>query len=282
MPADWGLNGEGTAMTTLRLGLAAVHNPATVEERMAIIEGVMLKAAAQEVAIVCFPEAYLPGLRGLDFEVPSPDQTRQEDCLGRLQRIAKRTGVAIIMGMEWQADHGLLNVAYVIDRTGDIQGMQPKNQIAPSEDLYYVPGGERRLFEIDGVPFGITICHEGWRYPESVRWSAVRGAKVVFHPQVTGSDLTGPTLTRWGDPDAPYYEKAMTLRACENEIWFASVNCAFTYQESATTIVAPDGAPAAWVPYGEETLLVRDIELDRATGIYAERYRPEFYPLVDP
>ncbi|MCC6704301.1 MAG: carbon-nitrogen hydrolase family protein [Thermomicrobiales bacterium] len=265
-------------MTTLKIGLAAVRNPATVEERMAIVERVMLDAAAQKVAIVCFPEAYLPGLRGLDFEVPPADQARQKACLARLQGLAKRANVAAIMGMEWQGEQGLLNVAFVIDRNGDIQGMQPKNQIAPSEDPYYVPGGERRLFEIDGVPFGITICHEGWRYPESVRWSAVRGARIVFHPQITGSDFTGPTLTRWGDPDAPYYEKAMILRACENEIWFASVNSAFEYQESATTVIAPDGAPAAWVPYGEEALLVHEIDLARATGIYADRYRPEFYP----
>jgi predicted amidohydrolase len=48
----------------------------------------------------------------------------------------------------------------------------------------------------------VTICHEGWRYPEGVRWAARRGAQVVFHPQMTGSDRTGPTIERWGDPDS--------------------------------------------------------------------------------
>jgi predicted amidohydrolase len=162
-----------------------------------------------------------------------------------------------------------------------VQGYQAKNQIAPSEDPYYVAGGSRRLFDINGVPFGITICHEGWRYPESVRWSAIRGAKIVFHPHVTGSDTNGPTLTRWGDPDAPYYEKAMILRACENEIWFASVNNAFRFQESATSLIAPDGHVASWIPYGEESLLVSDVDLTRATGIYAKRFRPDFYPPIE-
>jgi len=27
-----------------------------------------------------------------------------------------------------------------------------------------------------------VICHEGWRYPETVRWAVRRGAQVVFHP----------------------------------------------------------------------------------------------------
>ena len=38
------------------------------------------------------------------------------------------------------------------------------------------------------MKFGVAICHEGWRYPETVRWAASRGARIVFHPQHTGSD----------------------------------------------------------------------------------------------
>ncbi len=121
------------------------------------------------------------------------------------------------------------------------------------------------------MTFGTTICHEGWRYPESVRWSAIRGAQVVFHPQLTGSDLKGPTLTTWGDPAAPYYEKAMTMRSIENTIYFASVNGAFTYQETATSLIDPDGELVAFVPYGEEQLLVADLDLTRATGFLAKR-----------
>ena len=60
--------------------------------------------------------------------------------------------VAVIMGMEWESGTGVLNVAFVINRDGSIQGYQAKNQIAPSEDPYYVPEGSRRLFEIDGIP----------------------------------------------------------------------------------------------------------------------------------
>jgi len=128
------------------------------------------------------------------------------------------------------------------------------------------------------VPFGITICHEGWRYPETVRWSATRGAKLVFHPHLTGSDKSGPTLQRWGDPNSPYYEKTMIARAAENTIWYASVNCAMRFQESATTLIDPEGDLVAFVPYGEEQLLVQDLDLTRATGLIAHRYNPAFYP----
>ena len=44
------------------------------------------------------------------------------------------------------------------------------------------PGSERRVFQAGPLTFGVVICHEGWRYPETARWAARRGAQVVFHP----------------------------------------------------------------------------------------------------
>jgi len=269
---------SNTRSSTLRIGLAAARNWPSIEERVATVERFLAEAAAQDVAIVCFPETYLPGLRGQDFDVPPPDQARQEALLERARDAARRSGVAVVMGMEWETALGLHNLAFVIGRDGELQGHQAKNQLPLQEAPYYAPDGKRRLFESDGVPFGVTICHEGWRYPEATRWAAVRGAKIVFHPQFTGSDRSGPTLTRWGDPDAPYYEKAMITRAAENTVYFASVNCALRHQDSATSLIDPEGNCAAFVPYGEERLLVHDLSLAKASGFIAKRLNPGFFP----
>jgi predicted amidohydrolase len=266
------------AGATLRIGLAAARNAPSVEERLKAVDRFLVDAAARGVAIVCFPETYLPGLRGQDFPVPPHDQLRQDEALEEVRAAAQRHGVAVVMGMEWESGAGLHNVAFVITRHGEIAGYQAKNQIPLEEEPYYVPDGRRRLFEVDGVPFGITICHEGWRYPEAVRWSAVRGARLVFHPQLTGSDRAGVTIDRWGDPGSPYYEKAMVARSVENTIYFASVNYAMRYQDSATSLIGPEGDCLAHVAYGQEELLVHDIDLSRATGLCARRFNPAFYP----
>lgn len=263
---------------TLRIGLATARNAPTVAERLETAERFLAEAAAQNVAIVCFSEAYIPGLRGFDFPVPPPDRCRQAAALETIRAAAARHGVAVVMGMEWETAAGLHNVAFVISRDGEVQGYQAKNQIPLEEAPHYVGGETRRLFAVDGASFGIAICHEGWRYPETVRWAATRGAKIVFHPQLTGSDTAGPTLTHWGDPDAPYYEKAMMMRGIENTVYFASVNYAFRYQESATTLIGPEGECVAHHPYGEEGLLVRDLDLARATGLIANRFNPALYP----
>ena len=140
-----------------------------------------------------------------------------------------------------------------------------------------MPGNTRRLFEINGVKFGVAICHEGWRYPETVRWAAVRGAKIVFHPQHTGNEREGARLTQWGAADGPYYEKAMMMRSRENTIYFATANYAVHFPESATSLITPTGRCQAYLPYGEEGLLVQAIDVEQATGLLATRYAPERY-----
>jgi hypothetical protein len=66
-------------------------------------------------------------------------------------------------------------------------------------------------------------------------------------------------------------------RALENTIYFASVNYALRFQESATSLIAPSGQCQAYIPYGQEGVLVQTIKLDEATGLLATRYAPEHY-----
>ncbi|HEU0300876.1 MAG TPA: carbon-nitrogen hydrolase family protein [Longimicrobium sp.] len=259
------------------IGLATPRIAATLDEGLEKVERLMADASAQGAEIVCFPEAYLPGLRGLDFEVPPFGAADEERVLQAVSRWARAYRIATILGMERLTPAGRENVAAVIDAGGGIQGFQTKNQLDPSEDPHYVPGGTRRLFQVNGVRFGVAICHEGWRYPETVRWAAVRGASIVFHPQLTGSDRHGIRPARWGDADGAYYEKAMMMRSRENTIYFASVNYALRFQESATTLIAPSGECQAYLPYGEEGVLVQSIDPALATGLLAARYAPDRY-----
>jgi len=257
------------------IALATPRVAASIDDGLAAADRLVAEAAARGAEIVCFPEAWLPGLRGLDFPVPAWDEAAQARVLGATSRIARTHGVATIMGMELIAAEGRQIAAAVFGADGTLLGVQTKNQLDPSEEAHYVPGTTRRMFEVNGVSFGIAICHEAFRYPETVRWAAVRGARIVFHPHCTGSDHMGASPTRWGDPASPYYEKAMMCRALENGIFFAGVNYAFRYPESATSVIGPSGACEAHLPYGHEGVLVHEIDVERATGLLASRYAPE-------
>jgi predicted amidohydrolase len=259
------------------IALASPRVASSIEEGLDKIKHCLSEAAAQGAAIVCFPEAYLPGLRGVDFDVLPFGPAEYERVIRAVAQLARTYKVATILGTERLAEAGRLNVAVVFDARGQVLGEQTKNQVAPSEDPFYVPGNTRRIFEVNGVKFGVAICHEGWRYPETVRWAAVRGAKIVFHPHQTGSDRDGIRLTQWGATDAPYYEKAMMCRGLENTIYFASVNYALRFQESATCLITPSGRCQAYLPYGEEGVLVQAINVEEATGLLAARFAPERY-----
>lgn len=260
------------------IGLASPRIATTLDDGLAKIERLIAAAASQGAEIVCFPEAYIPGLRGQDFEVLPFGEAGQKRTLEAVTQFARAHCIATILGIERVTAEGRQIAAVVIDAGGQIRGYQTKNQLDQTEDRFYVPGSDRQIFEVHGVKFGIAICHEGWRYPETVRWAARRGARIVFHPQLTGSDQDGTPLTHWGAAEAPYYEKAMMMRSIENAIYFASVNYALRFQESATSLIAPSGKCQAYLPYGEEGVLVQKIDVGEASGLLARRFAPERYP----
>ncbi len=259
------------------IALASPRVACSLDAGLAKIEQFVSEAAGRGAEIVCFPEAYLPGLRGQEFEVFPFKQPEHDRVMQVVADWSRKYGIATILGMERLTPAGRQIAAYVFDAQGQLQGVQTKNQLDPTEDQFYIPGDTRQIFEINTVKFGVSICHEGWRYPETVRWAAVRGASIVFHPQHTGSNREGVSLTHWGEPDGPYYEQAMKMRSRENTIYFASVNYALRFAESATSLIAPTGECQAYLPYGEEGVLVQTIHVEQATGLLASRYAPERY-----
>src|SRR5437870_660768 len=137
------------------IGLASPGIAATIEDGLDRMKRLLSEASAQGAEIVCFPEAYLPGLRGQDFDVLPWDRPQQDCALHAVAQLARTHAVATILGMERITDAGRQIAAFVIDARGELQGYQTKNQLDPSEDRFYVPGSTRRLFEINGVTFGI-------------------------------------------------------------------------------------------------------------------------------
>jgi len=263
----------------MKIALASPLLPASIADGLEWLDKLTAEAAAQNAAIICFPETFIPGYPLDEYQPEKGSPEKMQDALDKACAIAKRYSIAIILPMDWYTPNGaMLNIAMVISKTGEVQGYQSKNQLDPSEDHIWQAGTERSIFEVDGVKFGITICHEGFRYPESVRWAARQGASVVFHPHCTGSNVTeAPPITEWGHKDSPYYEKAIMMRAMENTVFFASSNYAMRYPESASSIVAPSGECIAHAEYGNPGVIVTDIDISQATGLLAKRFKAELY-----
>jgi predicted amidohydrolase len=261
-------------MATFRIALANLRYPHSPDDAIARVERAIAQAAAERAQLVCFPECYVPGYRGLGHAPPPPDPAFLERAWTAIAAAAARANIAVILGTERVVDGGVLATALVLDRDGTRLGFQDKVQIDPSEDGTYLPATTgRRVFEAAGVTFGIAICHEGWRYPETVRWAARHGAQVVFHPHLHEAEPGGYAPLTFADPANTFHEKALLCRAAENTCYLASVNYAGAGSPTTSAVASPDGTLLGYQPYGEDGVFVADLDLAAATLALARRYR---------
>jgi predicted amidohydrolase len=258
-------------MNTFRIALANIRFPATPDKSVRLAEQAIVQAAIERAGIICFPECFVPGYRAPGKPAPPPDTAFLEGAWSAIAVAAAKANVAVVLGTERVLNGALLIAALVINRDGTIAGFQDKAQLDPSEEGTYSPGSGRRVFQTGPLKFGIVICHEGWRYPETVRWAVRNGAHIVFHPHFHEAEPGGYAPSMFADPANSFHEKAMLCRAAENTCYFASVNCASTGSPTTSAVVRPDGTLLSYQPYGKEGLLIADIDISAATGLLAAR-----------
>jgi predicted amidohydrolase len=257
-----------------RIALANLRFPATPEESVTLAEEAIAQASIERADIICFPECFIPGYRAMGKQVPPPDPPFLERAWSRVGEAAKNAGVTVILGTERVVDGKLIITALVINRDGTVEGFQDKVQIDPSEEATYAAGCGRRVFNTGPLTFGISICHEGWRYPETVRWPVRNGAQIVFHPHFHEAEPGGYAPSSFADPANTFHEKAVLCRAAENTCYLATVNCASAGSPTTSAVVRPDGTLLKYQPYGKEGLLIADVDLAAATGLLAARLKP--------
>lgn len=259
---------------TFRIALANIRFPSSPDESVALAEQAAGEAAHQGAGIICFPECFIPGYRAPGKSIPRPDARFLERAWSCVAAAAAKAHLAVILGTERVVDNGLLISALVVNPDGSIAGFQDKNQLDPSEEATYAFGSGRRIFETGPLRFGISICHEGWRYPETFRWAARRGAQIVFHPHFHEAEPCGYVPSSFADPANTFHEKAMLCRAAENTCYVATVNHASANSPTTSAVIRPDGTLLCYQPYGRDGLLLADIDLDAATGLLARRFTP--------
>jgi predicted amidohydrolase len=257
----------------MRIALANIRHPTTPDESVTLAEDAIAQASIERASIICFPECFVPGYRGLGKVVPPPDAAFLERARDVIAAAAAKANVAVVLGTERVAGNDLFATALVINADGTLAGFQDKVQIDPSEEGTYSHGSGRRVFQAGPLTFGIAICHEGWRYPETVRWAVRQGAHIVFHPHFHQAEPGSYVPSTFADPANSFHEKAALCRAAENTCYFATVNFASAGSPTTSAVVHPDGTLLCYQPYGKEGLLIADIDISKASGFLAARCR---------
>jgi predicted amidohydrolase len=258
-------------MNIVRIALANLPFASSPDESVVLANRAIAEAAATHADVICFPEAYVPGYRTGTKPLPPADSGFLDRAWAEIARAALSGNITVILGTERVVDDRLLLSALVINRNGSLEGFQDKVQIDPSEEPTYSAGSGRRVFQAGSLTFGVAICHEGWRYPETVRWAAQRGAQVVFHPHFHEAEPGSYRPSSFADPANTFHEKAVLCRAAENTCYMATVNYASDGSPTTSAVVRPDGTLLSYQPYGKRGLLVADLDLAEATRLLATR-----------
>jgi predicted amidohydrolase len=243
-----------------RVALAHLPVPATPAASVTLACDAVAAAAAAGARLVCFPECFVPGYRTAESPLPPPDAAFLDHAWQTVADAARAHCIAVILGTERLVGDRLRATALVIAADGCLAGFQDKVQLDPSEDATYAAGIDRRLFHDGPLTFGVVICHEGWRYPETVRWAARRGAHAVFHPHF-----------HTPEPAPTFHPHAAVCRAAENTVYFASVNYAIPGAPTTAMVVSPGATILAEKTERRAGLLVADLDLRAATGLLAAR-----------
>lgn len=261
------------AMSTVRIALANLSFPRSPDAAVDAAIAAIADAAGAGAGLVCFPECFVPGYRALGAPVPPADPGWLDAAHAAVGDAARRSGIAVVLGTERFVDDALRITTLVLGPDGERLGWQDKVQLDPSEDHLYRPGAGREVFTVGDLTFGVVICHEGWRYPETVRAAVLKGAQLVLHPHYSEPEPGSHRPHGYAEPENSFHEAAALCRAAENTCWFATVNCAVDGAPTTTAVATPEGTLLAFQPHGRPGLLVADLDLARATRALARRLR---------
>src|SRR6266581_1108189 len=120
-----------------RIALANIRFPATPEESVTLAEQAIAQASTERAGIICFPECFIPGYRGMGKSPPPPDPAFLKRAWSAIAAAAAKANLAVVLGTERVDDGALFATALVINRAGTIAGFQDKVQLDPSEDGTY-------------------------------------------------------------------------------------------------------------------------------------------------
>ncbi|MCK5557416.1 MAG: carbon-nitrogen hydrolase family protein, partial [Candidatus Hydrogenedentes bacterium] len=240
---------------TLRVASVQIPIFNTPEENLGrILQGVS-EAAEQGARIVLFPETALSGfvpeaINALDWEALKKAE-------GAIANAAESHNIYVLYGSV--TDSGKerpFNSAVLVGPDG--VEITRYHKMVP--ERHFEPGDHLELFEVDGVPCTMIICHDE-RYPELVRIPVLGGARVLFYISYEINSVKSALYKQEG------YRAQLMARAMENGIWAVQSNGIGSPPGSDggsmslghSRIIEPGGGVIAEAPGLTETMLVEDI-----------------------
>jgi 5-aminopentanamidase len=213
-------------------------------------------AAGAGAELLVLPECALPGYMFASAEEALPFA---EEIPGRstavLAEACRRLETHVVCGLLERDGDALRNAAVLVGPDGVLGTYRKTHLPFLGVDRFVSPGDELSVYDTPLGRIGIEICYD-LRFPEVTRTLALAGADIVAHP--TNFPLAARIQT----------ELITVARAAENRVYLLTANRVGKERWAEfcgwSQIVDPYGVRLAEAGGTEETLLVADVDVERA------------------
>ena len=239
----------------LRVALAQI-NPTVgdVDGNARKIAARIAEARDEGAALVVFPELALSGYPPEDLLLKTSFLDR---AAAALQELAAQTrGIVALVGFPESAED-VYNAAAVL-ADGEVAAIYRKmylpNYGVFDEQRYFQSGAEAGIFELNGIPIGVTICEDIWEPGPPAMTEALAGAQVIVNLSAS------PYRVGYGHGR----ERMLVQRAIDNLAAVVFVNTVGGQDELVfdghSVAVDQDGRILARCPQFEESLTLCTID----------------------
>lgn len=227
---------------TVRIACAQLAaRPATAaREALADICAAVRSAAKLDAQLLVLPECSYPGYVLLTRNPYRHDVPSARDALISIARQARKSRLAIVVGIARPHLEGLRNEAVLLDAAGQEIGAYAKTRLWNFDRRWFVRGRSLPVFDTSFGRIGLMICADG-RNPEIARTLAAQGAWLIADP-------TAWVGYGWSHADIRNVQAdyMLAVRALENGVWIAAADKCGSELEAVhyagrTQIVGPDG-----------------------------------------
>jgi len=181
-----------------------------------------LLEANENVDIVVLPEEFYAGAGYGPISLQDDYELIKETVFSEFSQIAKRYHVNIAGALSTKFDSNSFrgnNIGFVINRNGELVGIQERFHQTANEKPYSYSGKEYNVFELDLGKIALMIGVDSF-YPEVARNFVLKGAEIIINPILApgNTENTGEIF-----PNNLYKYCAIT-RALENQVFTVMVN----------------------------------------------------------
>lgn len=195
--------------------VGACQTPEIIGDPSAALD-IMLRFAKEaedsKVDLLLFPECFLTGYVLSEAYVAEYSYDLASEHFAVILKQLENVKAVLVFGISEKKSGKLFNSAMVV-RKGEIIGVYRKTHLIDPNELFYTPGDEYPIFEINGLKYGINICYDG-QFPEAAKAVACQDAQMLLVP--AQNMLRRETAEYWKDK----HSEIGTMRVRETGLWF--------------------------------------------------------------